>query len=166
MYNINFDKYIEFVDWQVVYWGIQNDFLEPKCAISYAHKMAEYNITEDESLIVDLLILDTQDKNSVVALIEESVAMGNIDAQRCKRVLRYIILDMINQSAEDVLSRVENVYADFEYPEDMNSFISYMPVEDGKYNPSEHNEAENKQRLIGKFNEFLKNELMHFKRCN
>ena len=59
--------------------------------------------------------------------------------------MRYLILDTARNSLFEtnaLLEFAEEVYADFDYPEDMNSFIKYMPVSDD-YNPSLHTEEEN-----------------------
>ena len=54
------------------------------------------------------------------------------------------------------------IYADFDYPEDMEKFISYMPIKDD-YNPTEHTREENEKRILKKVYDFLvrkKNELI------
>lgn len=46
------------------------------------------------------------------------------------------------------------IYADFDYPEDMEEFISYMPIKDD-YNPTEHTKEENEKRILKKVYDFL-----------
>lgn len=167
MYSIDVDKYFGYLNWQIICWGIKNDIIDVNCAIDYAHKLVERNVAEDESLVVELFILEDADKSNVIALIEGYISLDSINTELCKRVLRYIILDGINQSGKDVLNKVEDIYSDFGYPEDMVSFISYMPTEDTEYNPSKHTKEDNEQRLVNKFNEFLQSELQLLKqRCD
>ena len=45
-------------------------------------------------------------------------------------------------SIADPLGDVEMIYADFDYPECMESFVRYMPVTDG-YDPAEHTYEQN-----------------------
>ena len=78
------------------------------------------------------------------------------------RILRFLVLDSIEQRNVEnrvVLETVESVYVDFNYPEEMNTFISYMPIEDEEYNPSNHTQEDNERRLVEKFNMFLESEL-------
>lgn len=55
---------------------------------------------------------------------------------------------------EEYLEEIENIYADFEYPEEMESFVRYMPSTDG-YNPSLHSLAENESRLINNWKSYI-----------
>lgn len=162
MYKINFDKYCKFLNWNILFWGIKNDIIGADSAIHYADKLVENNLIENDSLLVELFILDNIDKDNVLGLLSNIVSQDVTEEYTAKKILRYIILDSIRQTIKDnetILSTIENVYADFDYPEDMESFISYMPVDDPTYTPSEHTLKENEQRLIEKFNKFLKNEL-------
>ena len=80
----------------------------------------------------------------------------------CKRVLRYMILDYARNNSSNtksLLEFAEEVYADFGYPEEMSSFIIYMPVSDD-YKPSLHTEEENLNRLIHNFDKFMANEFL------
>lgn len=162
MYKINFDKYIHLLNWNVIFLGIRDDLIDAESAIRYANKLVENNVTEDNSLLVELFILENVEKAEVLRLLYDIVSQ-DVTEEYAKKILRYIILDSIEQTKQDdktILNTIENVYADFDYPEDMASFISYMPVDDTTYNPSAHTLKENEQRLIEKFNMFLKNELL------
>jgi hypothetical protein len=46
----------------------------------------------------------------------------------------------------DPLALVEELYADFDYPAEIASFVRYMPSDPG-YNPAEHTSIENEARL-------------------
>ncbi len=63
-----------------------------------------------------------------------------------------------DKDPHEILKDAENVFVDFGYPFDMNSFIGYMPVEDSNYTPSEHTQEENEHKLIENLNKFLENE--------
>ncbi|MGH8477564.1 MAG: DUF2247 family protein, partial [Methylococcales bacterium] len=54
----------------------------------------------------------------------------------------------------DPLSEVEAIYADFDYPPEIEAFVSYMPVTDG-YDPSQHSIEKNKARLFSKWKQYL-----------
>ena len=75
-----------------------------------------------------------------------------------------IIKSLLNEklSFEELSSKLDVIYADFDYPEDMEKFISYMPIKDD-YNPTEHTREENEKRILKKVYDFLvrkKNELI------
>src|SRR5699024_9980365 len=55
---------------------------------------------------------------------------------------------------EELLNQVAEVYADFNYPEDMDSFINYLEPNDG-FNTSKYSKEENLMRLINLFNKFI-----------
>lgn len=160
MYKIDFDKYLKILNWEVLYWGIAKDFIEAKSAIDYANKLIENNLAEDESATVELLILESDEKHEILRVLCKLKA-DDIQEEKSIKCLRYMILnDIKNRKAEtsEILSDIEGVYADFGYPEDMNSFIGYMPVEDADYNPLKHTQKENEERLIDNFNIFLEKE--------
>lgn len=58
---------------------------------------------------------------------------------------------------EDPLGEVERIYADFDYPESMKSFVRYMPVA-GEYNPDKHSHEQNVERLFENWRRFLASE--------
>ena len=61
------------------------------------------------------------------------------------------------ETTEDKIFLLENVaqvYSDFDYPEEMESFIYYMEPKDD-YDPTAHNKDGNIDRLISNLDEFL-----------
>jgi hypothetical protein len=54
----------------------------------------------------------------------------------------------------DPLGAVEVIYADFDYPSTIESFVRYLPPSDG-YNPSQFSPEQNHKRLMAKWSEFL-----------
>jgi len=76
-----------------------------------------------------------------------------------KRKLRFCLLfDLRKQitQPELLLEKIAEVYADFNYPSDMEEFINYMPAKN--YDPSKYSITENRQRLLKKFDDFLNKE--------
>lgn len=166
MYKINFEKYFKILNWSVIYWGIKSTLIDASSAIDYANKIIENNPKEEEALIIELFILENIDKDEVLLLIGNSVSKERLDEEKSMKILRYIILDSAkksNKSVHEILDEIGNIYADFNYPSDMNSFVSYMPIEDDNYNPAEHTPEENEQRLFELFNTFLDFELQQIK---
>jgi hypothetical protein len=162
MYKINI--YTSFIDWDVLYYGIQNDIIAPETAIDYASACLENKQDEGNPNIIDSLILEDSSKNNALDLLKK-IKQNKTPDSFCKRILRYLILDSVRENisnSNDLLDFVEMVYADFDYPEDMNSFIKYMPVSDD-YKPSLHTEGENLKRLYLNFDKFMANEILWIK---
>ncbi|GGY20439.1 DUF2247 family protein [Paludibacterium paludis] len=53
-----------------------------------------------------------------------------------------------------VIGEVETIYAEFDYPSEIENFVRYMPVTDG-YEPSLHSKAENEKRLFENWKKYL-----------
>lgn len=163
MYKLKLHEYMEFLNWDSIYWGIQKDIIGVDIAILYANKLVEGNQNFDSPEIIELLIIDKPEKNIILSLIRKIISndkMMESTMQRSLRILRFVFLLDVQRKIknnEELLEKIENIYADFDYPPDMESFISYMPVQDS-YDVSKHTEEENKQRLINKFNDFMDNE--------
>ena len=69
-------------------------------------------------------------------------------------VLRYAALASLGSAGGELLSDIERVYADFDYPEDMNPFIYYMPSVDCDPSP---------EKLIARFHAFMAEEKARLK---
>jgi len=83
------------------------------------------------------------------------------------RKWRYGILESLKKAYRDdgsaFLEAVAEVYADFQYPRELESFIYYLPSSDDKYRPEEHSAEENSNRLVSDLKHFLDNEKEYFK---
>lgn len=164
MYNINFDNHLNLINWSCIYWGIKEQLIEPENAVIYANKVIEKNPDIDSPEIIELLIIDEANNDNVLPLIErifsEKKELDNKKASSI-RILRFILLYEIQRSITDnqeLLEEIETIYADFNYPSDMEGFISYMPIQEAEYDVSMHSTQENEQRLINKFNIFMSEE--------
>lgn len=86
-----------------------------------------------------------------IILDEESI---EYDAEI--RKWRYVVLVQLldkKYGNEDLLQKIEEIYADFDYPEDMRNLIYYIPS--GTFDPTKFSREECLQRLVNLFNEFL-----------
>lgn len=74
------------------------------------------------------------------------------------RKWRYCIMKNIVQNSKndaELLERIEEVYADFGYPEDMASFIYYVPVDEAAISLHNLNQNEARARLVQKVKDFI-----------
>ena len=92
----------------------------------------------------EVLVADSR-KEALAALRHA----GYRDPGSGRDVLRYVALASLDSDGSELLSDIESVYADFGYPEDMDSLIYYMPAVDSNPSP---------EKLIGRFHAFLASE--------
>lgn len=172
MYKLNFDKHLSLLNWSCIYWGIQEQLIEPENAVIYANKVIENFPGEETPEIIELLIIDVAEENNVLSLIERMFSDKNELNNKKSiaiRTLRYILLLEIQENItdnQDLLDEIENIYADFGYPSDMEGFIPYMPIQCDEYDVSKHSCQENECRLINKFNIFMSEEFNIVKKGN
>ncbi len=170
MYKINFDKHIDLINWECIYWGIKEHLIEPDNAIIYANKVIDENSDAATPEIIELLIIDDISNDNVLQLIEKMFSDKtrlNKAKATAMRTLRYIILFEVKMNSNNnqiLLDEIESIYADFDYPSDMENFMAYMPVTDDEYDVSNHSAKENEQRLVNNFNLFMCNELKFLKK--
>ena len=86
-----------------------------------------------------------------------------------KRRWLFLVLLWLYQNRDQEIAlfdKLGEVYADFDYPDEISSFVPFMPPEDG-YDPTTHTLAENHNRILGKWKEYLDTaELSNFHRAS
>lgn len=157
MYSLNvFDTCHVQPTWNDIYFGIKNKFLDLESVREYAMRCLELNDVYCQA--VAELAWPNNDILSVTESIEKILDenhdlngdVASIKWQYC--IVKTLVKETMN--FEDLSSRLDEVYADFDYPEDMEEFISYMPIKDG-YNPMAHAKEENIKRILKKIDVFL-----------
>lgn len=157
--------------WNTLYVGISSNLIECSELTNYALKLMSDDNYKDNDFINELSWgIENKLKEEVLTEMRLSCNLDNMIAESEeweleKQKLRYVLLDNlrhVTKDNEEILDKVEEVYADFGYPQDMESFIAYMPVKDN-YDSSKHSREENNKRLIGLFDDFLKAEKEHIK---
>ena len=74
-----------------------------------------------------------------------------------KNKIRIAIIANLREHEKNInklFEEVNLIYEVFDYPFDMESFISYMPTNDD-YIPNEHTQEENERRLLNKLDLFI-----------
>lgn len=136
----------------LVYLGIEMEVLEPKAIQDFVYWKLENDIeTTDEDFDI---ISTTPNRLDVMEMYSKHTTLDIPDVKELTRAnLRLAILEHLNQKItnyNNLLEQIEEVYALFDYPEDMNSFIYYMP----SANYTENSEVS----LINNFHLFLEKE--------
>lgn len=159
MYGIDiFDKIKMSVDWYMVYWGIKNKILSVDIAQEYACKKLERDDMVSEEELE--LAWKSDDLEAVLKNIEQipkfQIDFENnlLEAQKKIRVAILIFLRKTEKNIVKLIEKTDMLYADFDYPQDMEKFISYMSVDD-EYISTEHSLEENRNHLLNKLDSFI-----------
>lgn len=162
-------------DWITLYVGLKMDLIKYNDIVSYAVEILTKHPDNSNQNIIQLAWggNDIDYESLLVDIINEShINDLNSDAevwQFEKRKWRFSILAYLKMKYqndfEGLLNKVAEVYADFNYPEDMDSFINYLEPKDG-FNPSQYSKEENVVRLMNLFNDFMNKELHYLKNDN
>lgn len=154
-------------DWKTLYAGYTLDLITYSDITNYAVEfLTSYPKTNNQNIIQLAWGGNDFDCESLlVNILKDSNSDDlNLDAdvwQFEKRKWRFGILTYLEKihqdDFEELLNKVAEVYADFNYPEDMDSFINYLAPKDC-FNPVQYSQEENVVRLINLFNDFLNKE--------
>lgn len=120
-------------DWQELLFGIENNIISRSDVINYATHILDEGILGFD-LVLKVAIAD--DYEDILPYIHELSKLESFEENDfIKDKWRYGILKELHDKKSDYDNfneKVEEVYADFDYPEDMAGFIGYMPSIDGK----------------------------------
>jgi len=159
MYGINiFDKIKMPLDWAIVYYGINNNILD----IDIAQEFSCRKLENDEQLSEEELELcwNLNNRLDVLELIEKVLdSQGNAEEslEKAKDKIRIAIIIYLRETENDkakLLEQIDMVYADFDYPKDMDHFISYMPVCEDFFSKNCTIE-DNRNYLLSKLDNFI-----------
>ncbi len=159
MYGIDiFDNIKMTLDWNIVYYGIKCDFLSIDTAKKFAYRKIECNdqVSEEELELawnltnkldilecIEKILSDSDKTDSSLKVVKDKI-----------RIAIIIYLYDTEKNTNKLFDLIEVIYADFDYPMDMESFIPYMPTND-KYIPSQHSYEENMNYLLSKLKTFI-----------
>ncbi|CAK7019983.1 DUF2247 family protein [Saezia sanguinis] len=117
--------------------------MNEKDIISYACN--HIHEKDEHGLITSLAIKDDAEHQSIYELLKK--VAGSLSDYNTDKWLYIILLYIFNnrEKYKDPFEEVEMVYADFDYPEEIESFVRYMSPKD--YNPRQYSFEENIQRL-------------------
>ncbi|WP_445116680.1 DUF2247 family protein [Acinetobacter sp. WZC-1] len=161
---------VEFIDqtvnlsWCDIKWGYENNLITSEVAIKKAEKnVLTGSYTKAE---LELSFVIPNELNYMPSFFNELCPdFKEGEVLIIKQKWLYLILGWlwINRAGfEDPLTEVETIYADFDYPSEIEGFIKYMPPTDG-YNPSIHSHMENINHLMNNWENYLKKSAVTFK---
>ena len=152
-----------YYDWRTLYVGVNENLIDCSELNAYALKIMGDDTYEDDEFINELAWGIQRDlKNELLVKMRFKFGFDTLTTESINwkieiEKLRYGILNYLRNKITDnnkLLSKVEEVYADFNYPQDMEGFIPYMPIKD-KCNLFINEIEYNNKRMINKLDEFL-----------
>lgn len=159
MYAISiFDEINMTIDWAMIYYGISKNILSSNIVQEFIHR----KLDNDEPLSDEEIELSWSSDSSleVLELIEKILDnQGNVEENidKGKAKIRIAIIIYLRKTERDIiclLEQIDMIYENFDYPEDMEGFISYMPVSDG-FDSCSHTIEENRNHLVTKLDSFI-----------
>lgn len=119
--------------WQEILYGMENKIIARSDVINYATRILDEGILGFD-WVLKIAIADEYE--DILPYIYE---LGNLEDSEDDSTIqdkwRYFILKELyakKSNYENFNEKVEEIYAGFDYPEDMAGFIGYMPSLDGK----------------------------------
>ena len=159
MYGLDiFDNIEMSLDWYIIYYGIKNNILDMEVAQEYVLRKME----KDEPVLQEEIELSWKISNQLdVLYLIEQIPEFHMNSEKrmgvAKNKIQIAIIMSLRKNEKDItklFQRIDMVYADFDYPEDMEKIISYMPISDG-YLSAEHTPEDNENRLLRKIDSFI-----------
>lgn len=144
-----------FLNWGDCLWAYKHEFLTWKDLIQVALERVE----NDSSNELEIELANAS-KDSVWKVSELALALaqqGGNSEELSKQKWLFLSLAWAYENREkipDPLGAVETIYADFDYPSSIESFVRFLPPSDG-YDPTQFSHEQNHQHLIKQWSEFL-----------
>ena len=144
------------LNWNDIVWAYRRKLIDWTVVVDFASKSMEDDIVT--SNILEIAWISKEDAHRIGALLDEFPIVPKYEEAAIRKKWLYLILAWIFECRDKIshpLKVVEAVYADFDYPEEIQSFIGYMPPTDG-YQPNNHTLEENEVRLLNEWESFLR----------
>lgn len=143
------------LDWQDWAWGYMHDYLTWQNLVKVACDEV-MNGNEDQNIFSLACVLES-DTFRIKEILGSITDKKPSYKSNSKQKWLYLILGWLYENHlkyEDPLGKVEEVYANFNYPNDMVSFVRYMPC-GNKYDPNKYSKIQNTNRLLSNWKKYL-----------
>ena len=158
--NMLSDARIEY-SWNTIYIALLYDFIETSEVKEYAIKeMSSDNYQYNE--FINELAWGTTDKNLTIKLIlsgnlvEITDSVKEFELKKIRYVMLFALLNQYKNPYQTLLKQIERVYADFDYPDDLSSFVYYMSPTNSTSTKVTNTIENDEKDFVLKFSEFLK----------
>jgi hypothetical protein len=124
MSPINVLAQLGLVSWSTIYFGFKKGWVERADIFEYA--MNQISIDRDNQYEATIAGSEYLSDEELLKVVSEGVGVFDCDAEMDKWRLAYLLcIDGADASAENRITMLQKIYADFEYPEDMASCSIY-----------------------------------------
>jgi hypothetical protein len=150
------------LSWQHMSWALGHGLIGWKDLVQYANTGPKPSgaLTEAAESLRNLDKESAHRANELADILAGTEAAITDDEKRHRWML--LTLDWVltnRESFKDPLGEVEEIYADFDYPQEIAPLVRYMPPTDG-WRPGEHSAEVNLARLFRLWADFVER-----KRC-
>lgn len=151
-------RHVKQPSWSDVDMGLRNGWLNAPAALEIAiQKIADNpNAPHAEVMLASTEPTETAEITEQVEKVAK--AESEADRKRSKRRWLYLILAWLYEnraSVADPLAEVEEIYSDFDYPEEVARFVRYMPPKEQDYWPQPSTPEEATTRLIRVWGDYV-----------
>lgn len=150
------------LSWCDIRWGYECKFITQSIPI----KKAEETVLTGIYTLTELdLSFQYPNCSDIAHFLKELCPVCELDDESMiKRKWLFIVLSWLWSNRNDFnepLAEVENIYADFSYPSEIESFVRYMPACDG-HNSLVRTKEESINRLMSHWKEYLERNSLIF----
>ena len=138
--------------------GLRNGWLNAPAAL----EIAIQNVADNPNAPHGEVILAATEPTQTAEIFEQVEKMAKTesenDRKRSKRRWLYLILAWLYEnraSVADPLAEVEEVYSDFDYPEEVARFVRYMPPKPDEHWPQPVSEEYATERLMRVWGDYV-----------
>lgn len=144
------------IDWLNVVWAYDRAIIDWSFPVEMA--ICKIQSGSEKAWELDLASMTKSEAHLVGEILRKNCEEATITSiQQSKSKWLYLKLYWVYENRHsllDPLEAVEKIYADFDYPKEIEGFVKYMPTTDG-YSPDAHSSVENNQRLFQKWENYL-----------
>jgi hypothetical protein len=143
------------LNWGDSLWAYKRELLTWRDLIQIATERVQSG--SDSELEIELANVSKDLVWKVSELAQALAEQGGNSEEASKLKWLFLCLAWAYENREripDPLAVVETIYADFDYPSTIESFVRFLPPTDG-YDPAQFSQEQNHQRLMTKWSEFL-----------
>lgn len=144
------------LSWNDIKFGYDNQYIGWYDVVNFAK--TNLNNFPENDFVEELACLTKDDAFKVGDILEKLSVNPNYENYDKGKWL-FIILKKLYESKDsfdDPLEEIEKIYADFDYPEEIESFVRYMPIHDNKEDTSfSSSKEDNIQRIYSNWVKYL-----------
>lgn len=129
MYKINNQNHYKYLSLSDIYCGIKNNVLDKSVASNFIEFLINDNKI-DIDLVIDFLASENLNTSETLSTLKKIINKTNISDKYSIDKLKYILLIEVSEQISnhnELLEKIDDIYSNFDYPEDLIPFIPYMP---------------------------------------